>query len=69
MESRNKLDEVVRARVRSEHKRAMRALAQARDMDESDILREAVRFYLFHHTLPPAPPEIAAMPTKELVDA
>ena len=52
MDPKNKLDEIIRARVRADHKRAMRALAQERDMHESDILREAIRFYLFHHTLP-----------------
>jgi predicted transcriptional regulator len=67
MDQKGKLDAMVRARVRPEYKRRLEAIAQAREMDVSDVIREALRFYLFHQTVPAAPIAAAAR-LEELAD-
>jgi len=52
MEAKNrpteKLDALVKARIRPKHKRALQRIARRREIDLSDVLREAFRMYLDH---------------------
>jgi hypothetical protein len=55
---------MIRARIKPEQVRALQEIARARELSVSAIMREAVRFYLFHHPAPMLAPK-----AKELVDA
>jgi len=65
MNSKSRFTAIVRARISPEHTRALQGIADARELSVAAVLREAVRFYLFHY-----PPHTAASAkTEELIDA
>jgi hypothetical protein len=65
-ESLPKLNATVKARIALDQKRALEAIALARQLRTPDIVREALRFYLSHVPRIPADPASFFLPNEFL---